>query len=91
MDKTTYMWEIISQLTGSILGALALRVVIPGSDVTHQFVAVSHTNPVVALSRSTLLSCHGNMPMRVLLGHAVVEILGLNRVMREVQGWVSGV
>jgi len=40
MDKTTYMWEVISQLTGSILGALALRVVIPGSDITHQFVAM---------------------------------------------------
>jgi hypothetical protein len=91
MDKTTYMWEVISQLAGSIFGALALRVVIPGSDITHQFVAVSHANPLISLTRIPRLSCLWNVQAKMLLGHAVVEILGLNRVMREGFGWVSSV
>mmetsp|Transcript_12924 Transcript_12924/g.31715 ORF Transcript_12924/g.31715 Transcript_12924/m.31715 type:complete len:255 (-) Transcript_12924:462-1226(-) len=40
IDKTTYMWEVISQTVGALLGAVALRVIIPGIDVTHQFVAM---------------------------------------------------
>lgn len=41
LDKTTYICEIVSQVVGSLLGAIALRVVIPGIDMTHSFVAVS--------------------------------------------------
>mmetsp|Transcript_11235 Transcript_11235/g.22241 ORF Transcript_11235/g.22241 Transcript_11235/m.22241 type:complete len:255 (+) Transcript_11235:43-807(+) len=40
LDNTTYLWEIISQTVGAILGAICLRITIPGVDVTHTFVAM---------------------------------------------------
>ena len=68
MDKVQYVLEITAQIVGAFAGSLLLRFSLPGTDLTHPFVAmggVSSGHPLstfiwsasVALINTSVLSC----------------------------------